>query len=41
MAWWEDPTSNPPDPIYLTALNATILALEADRLPLYRPHANH
>lgn len=38
MTWWEDPTSNPPDPIYLTALNATILALEADRLPLYRPH---
>jgi squalene cyclase len=40
MAWWEDPTSNPPDPIYLTALNATILALEADRLSLYGPHAN-
>jgi hypothetical protein len=38
MAWWEDPASNPPDPIYITALNATILALEADHLPLYRPH---
>jgi squalene cyclase len=40
LVWWEDPTSNPPDPLYITALNATILALDADHLPLYRPHAN-
>jgi prenyltransferase/squalene oxidase-like repeat protein len=33
--WWEDPTSNPPDPVYITALNATILALPLNHVPLY------
>ena len=32
--WWEDPMSNPPDLVYITALNATILALPRDRIPL-------
>lgn len=41
LAWWEDPASNPPDPIYLTALNATILGLDGEHLPLYRPRSKH
>ena len=32
--WWEDPASNPPDPVYITALDATILALPGNHLRL-------
>jgi len=35
VVWWEDATSNPPDSAYVTALNATILALPRGRIPLY------
>ena len=36
MTWWEDPASNPPDAVYITALDVTILSLPAGHLPLYQ-----